>query len=141
MHLLNNLHFEVVFTHRPCISSRPSAKDCPFVILKDMGSWKSKLSMQIKLIFPLVAPRDKSAFLHAGMLGRLTLSWTLVRVAELEEEQISFPNLVIHKRNEHKNTYEKACKTSRCEKVGVYQIVFSLLSDMVCHKKKLSRVD
>lgn len=68
----------------PCISSYPSAKDCPFVIVKHMVSWKTKfLSMHINLVLPLVNTGHKSVFLHTGIWGKITLPWTPVNHSRL----------------------------------------------------------
>lgn len=85
--LVKKWHFEVGSAHILCVRSHAPAKDCPVVILKNMGSWKTKpLSMHVNPVLPVVTAGDKSVFLHAGILGRITLPWTSVSVVELEEE-------------------------------------------------------
>lgn len=96
-------------THKWHVRSCPSVKDCPFVILKNMGSWKI-IYIYICIFFfsakkPLTSTGQyygQISLLHIIVLGRITLSWTLVRVVELEKEHIiCFPNLlVIHKESE-----------------------------------------
>lgn len=65
---LKKLHFKACLTHIMCVKSYPSAKECPFVILKIRENWKTKLSQEINLAVPLGDTGEKSFCLQAGVL-------------------------------------------------------------------------
>lgn len=82
---LRKLHFKACSIHVMCGKSCPSEKECSFVILKIMESWKSKLSQEINLVILLGDTGDKSVCLQAGVLCGITSPQILVKALNLEE--------------------------------------------------------